>query len=352
MKKLLLVLLALPLIGFGQSDMIIFSSGDTIIGKVIEIGVNDITYQHKDETTNNVSKKRELAKVIYSSGRTETFQGLGILESKIDREENDKLYLQQKEEQKKIRMQKKEDRIDYFRELNESTKNYFVIRTGISMADIRDGNDWPTFKEDNTLGLSVALDAIFPITNRIDLDASIRFSQKNIKTGIYDLGFMFSNLHSDFYANLNKINFIDISPKLKYRIINRMHISFGPYIGYAVNLKKKSISIENPNFDVPGDPALGAINSSSENDSNFHSDFSYTDSGITHKINRFDYGFNIGIDYNLTKKILVSSEYSLGLSNLYSVTVGDSPFYTGYLDESDYSQKTSVFYLTIGYILN
>ena len=161
MKKLLLILLCLPFIGFGQDDKLIFSSGDTIYGKVIEVGVNDITYQHKDETTNNVTKKRELAKVIYSSGRTETFQGLSILESKIAKEENDKLYLQQKEERNKIRMQKKEDRIDYFRELNESTKNYFVIRTGISMADIRDGNDWPTFKEDNLLGLSVALDAIF-----------------------------------------------------------------------------------------------------------------------------------------------------------------------------------------------
>ena len=81
MKKLLLVLLCLPMIGFGQDDKIIFSSGDTIIGKVIEVGVNDITYQHKGETTNNIIKKRELAKVIYSSGRIETFQGLKILEA-------------------------------------------------------------------------------------------------------------------------------------------------------------------------------------------------------------------------------------------------------------------------------
>jgi hypothetical protein len=176
MKKLLLILLCLPLIGFGQMDKLIFSSGDTIYGKVIEVGVNDITYQHKNETTNNISKKRELAKVIYSSGRTETFQGLSILESKIAIEENERLYLQQKEENRKIRIQKREDRIIYFRELNESkSKNNFVIRAGISMADIRDGDDWTTFKDDNTLGLSVAVDAIFSITNRIDLDASIRF---------------------------------------------------------------------------------------------------------------------------------------------------------------------------------
>jgi len=108
MKKLLLIFLCLPIIGFGQDDKIIFSSGDTIIGKVIEVGVNDITYQHKDETTNNVTKKRELAKVIYSSGRTETFGGLSILKSKIAKEENDKLYQKQKEERKLVQKNYKE----------------------------------------------------------------------------------------------------------------------------------------------------------------------------------------------------------------------------------------------------
>ena len=54
MKKLLLILICLPMIGFVQDDKLIFSSGDTIYGKVIEVGVNDITYQHKGEITNNV----------------------------------------------------------------------------------------------------------------------------------------------------------------------------------------------------------------------------------------------------------------------------------------------------------
>jgi len=83
MKKLLLILLCLPMIGFGQDtklDEIVFSNGDTIFGKVIEVGVNDITYQHKGETTNNISKKRDIAKVIYSSGRVQTFDGLKVLE--------------------------------------------------------------------------------------------------------------------------------------------------------------------------------------------------------------------------------------------------------------------------------
>jgi len=82
MKKLLLILLCLPLLGFGQNDKLIFSSGDTIYGKVIEVGVNDITYQHKGETTNYISKKRDIAKVIYSSGRVENFEGLKVIEKR------------------------------------------------------------------------------------------------------------------------------------------------------------------------------------------------------------------------------------------------------------------------------
>jgi len=76
------------MIGFGQNeklDEIIFSNGDTIYGTVIEVGVNKITYRHKGEVTNNITKSRELAKITYASGRTENFDGLRILERKQEK---------------------------------------------------------------------------------------------------------------------------------------------------------------------------------------------------------------------------------------------------------------------------
>jgi hypothetical protein len=105
MKKILFILLCFPMIGFGQSDKIIFSIGDTIIGNVVEVGVNDITYQHKGEITNNIIKKRELAKVIYSSGRTENYAGLNRLESKIKKENHNKIRNQKLEERKSLGIQ-------------------------------------------------------------------------------------------------------------------------------------------------------------------------------------------------------------------------------------------------------
>jgi len=337
MKKLLLILFCLPMIGFGQVDEIIFSSGDTIYGKVIEVGVNDITYQHKDETTNNVTKKRELAKVIYFSGRTETFQGLGILESKIAVEENERLYLKQKEENKKIRIQKRVDRIIYFRELNESkSKNYFVIRTGISIADIIDGDDWTTFKQDNTLGLSAALDAIFSITNRIALDVSIRFSQKNLKTDPITYTDIVGTTLGQ-YAYLNKINFIDINPNISYKLTKRISFSFGPYLSYAIDGKQKMMTNDGRDYQMAG----GIKVESSWTSVNFEKpDYPQYES----QVSRLDYGVDIGLSYLLTERIQIKTNYSLGFSDLNIAAE--------YYGEQDYSQKTSVFYLTIGYILN
>tara|TARA_B110000003_G_C16553498_1_gene497568 strand:+ start:121 stop:1032 length:912 start_codon:yes stop_codon:yes gene_type:complete len=68
------------MIGYGQDDKIILNNGDTIYGNVVEVGVNSITYQYKDEATNNIVKKRDVAKVFYSSGRIQEFIGLEKLE--------------------------------------------------------------------------------------------------------------------------------------------------------------------------------------------------------------------------------------------------------------------------------
>ena len=85
MKKLLLILLCLPVIGFGQDDKldeIVFSNGDTIYGNVIEVGVNNITYRYKGEITNNISKNRDIVKIKYASGRVQNFDGFKVIEKK------------------------------------------------------------------------------------------------------------------------------------------------------------------------------------------------------------------------------------------------------------------------------
>ena len=62
------------------------------------------------------------------------------------------------------------------------------------------------------------------------------------------------------------------------------------------------------------------------------------------QVSRLDYGVDIGLSYLLTERIQLKTNYSLGFSDLNIAAE--------YYGEQDYSQKTSVFYLTMGYILN
>jgi len=71
MKKLLLIVLCLPMIGFGQYDKldeIIFLNGDTIYGNVIEIGIKEVIY--KNENVNIVTRISSVEKIKFTSGRT------------------------------------------------------------------------------------------------------------------------------------------------------------------------------------------------------------------------------------------------------------------------------------------
>ena len=76
MKKLLLILLCMPLIGFGQDDKldeIIFLNGDIIYGNVIEIGIKKVTYKYKNEDANIVARIATIEKIKFNEGRTQVY---------------------------------------------------------------------------------------------------------------------------------------------------------------------------------------------------------------------------------------------------------------------------------------
>ena len=265
--------------------------------------------------------------------------------------QNDKLYKQQKEKNKKNRIQKKEDKNNYFRELNESTaKNNFVIRAGFSMADIRDGDDWYSFKQDNKLGnkfgLFAAIDGMFSIKDRVDLDASLRFSQKTLKTDPVNYTNITGCAIIGAYAYLNKINFIDINTNISYKLTNRISFSSGPYISYAINGKQKMITFDPMafgGFGIPGVPTSSFLppDDTIWTSINFDNpDYPKYES----QVSRLDYGLDIGLSYLIAERIQLKTNYSLGFSDLHLAAEN--------IGEKDYSQKTSVFYLTIGYLFN
>ena len=76
MKKLLLILLCLPMIGFGQDkfDEISFVDGNTINAEIIEIGTDIISFKYEKETLINRVDISKIVSIHFSSGRKQIFK--------------------------------------------------------------------------------------------------------------------------------------------------------------------------------------------------------------------------------------------------------------------------------------
>ena len=299
MKKLLLILLCLPIIGFGQDDKIIFISGDTIIGNVIEVGVKDITYQHKNETTDNISKKRELAKIIYSSGRIEKFKGISTLKSKIEKEENKKVYLQKKEENKKVYLQKEEER----RLIQKNYKKLFEI--GGFFGASYNNNTTADYEKDKHITTieGLILKYNFSSNYKISLQINYHITGFTIQgeTGIQGLtfgdmidpqyGFIFPT-DKVFFKLSNHYISMPIAFEYSFYAKPKLTIKAGAYSSYLIK------SIKELNYDY-NDYVERVI--------------------ITGGINAYDYGaiFGIGLSYPINNKFNLLFDYTsyYGLKN-------------------------------------
>ena len=265
MKKLLLILLFLPMIGFGQDDKIIFISGDTIFGKVIEVGVNDITYQYKDETTNNISKKRELAKVIYSSGRTETFEGLMV-----------KDFQEKKYNNQKVRIQKREER--------RNAVFSFGMIGGINNANIY-GQDVKETESKTGLYLGA-----FVTKNYLGIKwiPEIIFQQKGMKKNV-DGFFDVSNVLEKLQAN-----YITLGVNASFEIAD-IEFAVGPCVSYA-------ITGESIVWDFPKTGNVYTRNISIKDDELF---------------SRTEFGGKLEVSYYINNHLQICVDYEISLTPIY-----------------------------------
>ena len=238
------------MIGFGQDDKIIFSSGDTIYGKVIEVGVNDITYQHKDETTNNVSKKRELAKVIYSSGRIEIFDGLQILkrnqEKEIENLEKEHLKQQRKELSKKKKDFKRSLELGFVTGITSSNYHgeYKEIMERGGDRDIKS-------LYSSNIGISLK----YNISNLISLNTNLMYQTKGAKLDTrYTLGQIDDGVHDfvggEFEAKSKLKNYYITLPIItKFNFNNDVSLNAGIYSSYLIKIIEE-VSTKGTNIDT------------------------------------------------------------------------------------------------------
>ena len=122
---------------------------------------------------------------------------------------------------------------------------------------------------------------------------------------------------------------------LKYKVIEKLSIEFGPQIGYLISAKSKWEYVDSTDPSENETIAVDLIN-----------DGTYTFGGTTvqvkPKTNRLDFGLNIGSSYDVTDKFFVQARYNLGLTVLdKNSTAGSST--------NSWDLKNSVIQISTGY---
>jgi opacity protein-like surface antigen len=133
-----------------------------------------------------------------------------------------------------------------------------------------------------------------------------------------------------------KLNYLNLPVILKYKIIEKLSIDFGPQIGYLMSAKTK--------IDVTEDSRDPSQNYSVEID--MLNDGTYNFGGTTVQgkasANRLDFSLNLGASYDITEKIFLQGRYNFGLS-----TVDKNS--TNGTSTNSWNMKNSVFQLSAGY---
>ena len=286
MKKLIFILLFLPFFIYGQDDKIILNNGDTIYGNLVEVGVNSITYQYKNEATNNIIKKRDVAKVIYSSGRTQEFKGLKKLEFELKKQKN------------RIKKQKRHSRpiFGYGKKGSYwASAGVFFIKNAVEKGDM---------PNPNFITPSFGLKYIHSLNKKLNFDISTNYNQNKI---IKYIELTTVDLPDGGIGKISlceyKLNFININPNIEINIFKNFNFLVGPFFSFIIN-KNANYTEEYKNQFM-----LNSIDWVAYDEN--------LNERIKKQINNIDYGIEVGLSFYLTDQIKLISMYKLGLYNLW-----------------------------------
>jgi opacity protein-like surface antigen len=210
----------------------------------------------------------------------------------------------------------------------------FGSKVGLNLSNLR--GDYPTgIDEHNSkIGFHIGGFAEYEINDKFTLQPELLFSTQGNTYGYKDY-YGGGSYYDGADYNL-KLNYINLPIILKYKIIEKLSIDFGPQISYLMSAKTK--------INVTEDSRDPSQNYSVEIDMLNDGIYNFGGTIVQGKAsaNRLDFSLNLGASYDITEKIFLQGRYNFGLS-----TVDKNS--TNGTSTNSWNMKNSVFQLSAGY---
>ena len=209
----------------------------------------------------------------------------------------------------------------------------FGAKVGLNISSLRGNYPAEIDETKSKIGFHIGGFAEYSINDKFALQPELLLSTQGGSSEVIE--YYGGGTYFESFKQTPKLTYINLPIMLKYKVIEKLSIEFGPQIGYLISAKSKWEYVDSTDPSENETIEVDLIN-----------DGTYTFGGTTvqvkPKTNRLDFGLNIGSSYDVTDKFFVQARYNLGL------TVFDKNSTAGSSTNS-WDLKNSVIQISTGY---
>ena len=217
------------------------------------------------------------------------------------------------------------------------------VKGGMNINNLSDADN--TIFGDSKIKLGVHFGGFleYPINERFSIQPELLFSTQGAK---FDKSFAEDNQFASIKKNIN-LTYLTLPIMLKYKLIEKLKVEFGPQLGLALSMKEK---LEG---NLNGVSAIHEIDGFEDRYVRFYG----TNIKIPATAKRFNLGLNIGASYDITENIFVQARYNFDLTKIVDYPANtiqqikdiakDNQSQMIVIDKTD--MKNSVFQISVGY---
>ena len=190
------------------------------------------------------------------------------------------------------------------------------VKAGLNVSNLTGNypNENEVVDTKSKIGFHLGGGAEYSINDRVSVQAELLISTQGgsseIKWEDDIISYSGGYYGSSFIATL-KLTYLTLPIMLKYKVIDKLSIEFGPQIGYILSAKYKLAYVD---FTDPLRNEIVEIEIDLLSDREY--EFLGSEVEKEEGINRFDFGLNLGASYDLVGNIFLQGRYNLSLTTI------------------------------------